>query len=83
MSYANNGATTANSINDFKKMQESTTVPGMPRRACMQEWTAEEKEIFRLVQAVEKLGASTELTRCTTLLCEAREALANHLENQT
>lgn len=61
-------------------MQESKLNSSIPRRAQMQEWTTEEKELFHLMQEIEKLGGSVKLTKCITLLSEARDALADHIE---
>lgn len=60
--------------------RESKTVPGMPRRAVMDEWTLEERKIFDLIQDIEKLGGSPALTKCVILLSDAKDQLSNHLE---
>lgn len=61
-------------------MQKSKINPLIPRRAQMKEWTEEEKEIQLIVWKIEKLGASTKLTKAINLLAEAKEALADHVE---
>jgi hypothetical protein len=61
-------------------MKESKTVPGVPRRACLQELTPEEMAIFNVMQSVEKLGGSEKLTRCSVMLINAMTALADHIE---
>ena len=52
----------------------------VPRRAQMDQWTEAERAIYDAAQAVERAGASPHLTDAVVLLREAREAVADHID---
>ncbi len=53
---------------------------GWPTRRSVEWWTPAEAAISAAMNAVEDAGASVYLTKAVTLLGDAREALADHVE---
>lgn len=54
----------------------------IPRRNQMQQWTPAEIAIFGAMQAVEAAGANPLLTEAVVLLEQAREKVANYVDQK-
>jgi hypothetical protein len=54
----------------------------IPRRLRLDLHTAAEKAIYDAVQEVEKIGADVRLTRAVQLLAEAKELVADVVDEQ-
>ena len=54
----------------------------IPRRARVDQWTAAEHAIDAAVQAVEKAGADLRLSDAVTLLYEARQSVADFVDDR-
>ncbi len=54
----------------------------IPRRNKIYEFTPAETAIYNAVQEVEKAGADEKLTNAITLLNQARELVADYVDNK-
>lgn len=52
----------------------------MPRRIQMDKWSPAECAIFTAMQEVEKVGAHPKLTDAVVLLSQAKDALADYVD---
>lgn len=56
--------------------------PDTPRRSYVQEWSQEERDIYYLIQKIEKLGAHPLLTDVVNHLGQAKESLADWIDSE-
>lgn len=72
-----------NALREFdppKTVRPHLRADGIPTRIDMQWWVQAELAIWRAMQEVERAGASVALTQAVTLLAEARNKVADHIE---
>lgn len=63
-------------------MRRSKITPEIPRRSQMMEWTPEERAIHDVHVLVEAMGAHPRLTDAVILLGQARDAVADFVDQQ-
>lgn len=54
----------------------------LPRRVYMDMWSPAERAIYDAAQAVEGMGADVRLTEAVNLLAEARNRVADYVDEQ-